>query len=260
MKEKIKSNKLSIDLTDENKSALEKARFYTHNAFGTVINNLIKLILIPHPKVKDALLRCIRNELSFLYQASDVAGDLEKDDINKQISIYNTLTEYLNNGKVYKKHFIKDNVPALAKYTISNGKMYIPKDWIILNPDECETSRYAIIVECRHSNDFIEGKTIPHFVFLTDLSYEEFREDRSLEKVINNLCVQKWSDFQKVIELQVDPIYEPGTSNVLNMEEHLACPYIGYFFLYVFDDERIPNHYRIKEEDLPFGARIIRKK
>ncbi len=255
MKNNEKTSKLSIDITDMNKKLLEEARFKTQKPFGTIINDIIQLVLSPNIQSKKEVISFIKKELSYLYDKADCAKEMEKADIESQIHYYNDLTLFLNNGILFSKDEIKESEPILAKYQIKNGLAYLPKDWILLNPEDAINSENAIIVECRNNLDDID---IPHFVYFMTIDYEEFNTnfDKRLENEIKHMCCLKWERFIEVIEAQVEPIYDPTTKVLLNAEEHLACPYIGLFYLYVVGE--MPDYSKRDIENLPYGAKIIR--
>ena len=128
---------------------------------------------------------------------------------------------------------------------MKDGYLIIPKEWIVLNEEDAMYCRYAGVVECRNSAKY----GIPHFVFFT---HAEYGRDYDTD-LINEMCCNAWPKFKDIMAQQVEPIKDPEKpGEYLNVQEHLASPYIGYFSI----DEADSGLRDI--EDMPYGAMIVR--
>jgi len=133
----------------------------------------------------------------------------------------------------------------MKKYKLLDGYLECPSDWIVLNPSEAESCKYAGVVECRNSTKY----GIPTFVFFSNYRYG-CDYDHSYYDHINEMCVKAWPKFQEIIDAQVIPIPDPNKKfpYIKNQKEYLESPIIGYFN--IFEDG--------ETDDPPYGVVIVR--
>ena len=250
-------NKLTIDLTEHNKRILEKIKTERNLPYGNTINTLIDTFGEMPEKVKKDLLSLIKIRIKSLIKEMNEAEVFRTEDLVEQTQTYIDIATFFNDGKQISIQSIKEE-PTLKKYQIKDGFLICPDDWIVLNLEKAGTMMYAGVVECCNSENFgikYFGERIPHFVFFTDIKYRA-EYNNYYSDYIKMLCVQKWPNFQKVIESQVEPIFDPERLGYLiNDDEWTEAPSIGIFSIYEQDDPTYVPGY-----EPPMGARIIRTK
>lgn len=234
----LESYKFSFDIGGENKLVLDNLTEKFNAKYGPIINMLITMFCRMPEDIKESFLDfCTLKKIELEKQQKD-------EDIYWRMDIEEKKEYYLNiakiiNGGVDLKFNDRDN--RMKKIELKEGYLTYPSDWILLNSGMANQCYYAGVVECRNSEKY----GVPHFVFFSDENYD----DAFCEK-INKMCVKAWPEFQKIIEMQVEPIFDPEKpGRCINVEEHLASPYIG--------------HFHIQEEGAPwnppFGAVIVRR-
>ncbi len=251
----MKLNKLTFDPTSQNKEILEKIKFERRISYGNTINCLISTFCNIPENVKKELLDFIKVRVKKLNKEMDVAGEYLFKELEEQSQSYMEIATFLNDGERISLESIESE-PILKKYPIKDGILICPDDWIILNPEQADTMSYAGVVECRNSENFGRknfGRVIPHFLFFSNMKYGK-EYDEYYTNHIDELCVNVWPDFQKIIDSQVEPIYDPEKpGRPINEEEWINAPSIGYFAIYEHGDPRFGPNYKPST-----GARIIR--
>ena len=239
-------NKLSIDLTDENKETLEAIKNEQRTPYGSTINSLIDLFCRIPGEVKSELLRFCKTRIRDLYEEMDKAGEYEFQSLANKSQTYMNLAMFLNNGRRISIDTIKQE-PTMQKIHILDGVLICPSDYIILNKDEAEYCKYASVVEVRNASF-----GVPHFVYFATKKINEYTD--SEYKIIENMCVREWPRFKEIIDSVVEPIVDPEEHwNYLNKEELDAAPQIGHFEIYCQGDPSYPSNFKP-----PMGTRIIR--
>lgn len=130
----------------------------------------------------------------------------------------------------------------MMKIKIRDGHVIVPKGWVILaglDPKECD---HVGVVEVRNGARY----NTPHFVFFSTRPLEDF-QDEDYERV-NEECIKAFPDFEKILGAQVEPKIDKD-NNILNREEFLDAPNVGYFP--ILDSGLDPDRY-------PSGAMVIR--
>ena len=131
---------------------------------------------------------------------------------------------------------------------ISNGCFKYPNDWLLINPEDAPDANYVFVIECRNSQKY----SIPHYVYFSDKEVEH--------DYIVASCLNKYPEFQLVIDKQVDVLYEKGKPHIpryiINQKEWLNAPTIGTFMI-----ERTSEIKEIRQWNLsyqpPAGAEIL---
>ncbi len=247
--------KLTIDLTDENREKLEKLKKDEGLPYGYLVNELIhKFANIPQ-NVKNTLINIIQKIIVRSYKELDGVSDFSFSKLNENINAYIGMMTYLNNGKYVS--FEGKTTTEFQRLIIREGILICPKDYIIVNGEVASKSLYACVVECRNAEKFGMrhfGKPIPHFIYLCDKKYSSEYDEAFYER-IKRLCIQAWPDFETVVKSQVDPVDDPeDLGQIINEREWLEAPNIGYFSVYeqgdrIYGPQYIP----------PAGVKIVRK-
>ena len=237
--------KFSLDLTNENKHAMDEMSGRFGLKYGPFLNLLIHHIFFISDEMKQAF-------VSFcLAKVNEINDDLSSSDGYMKKQLESDKKSYLDLARIFNGGTpvnYNDEDPTKAKYRMKDGFLVVPKDWIILNPDLEGECRYAGVVECMNHAKY----GVPHFVFFTDVQYG-CDYDEALTKNIYKWCCEKWPSFNEIIELEKkgklipDP-EKPG--QYLNWDEHRALPVIGLFHILRNDDV----YY---DDDPPYGAVIV---
>lgn len=239
-------NKLSIDLTDENKETLESIKNEQRTPYGSTINSLIDLFCRIPSEIKSELLSFCKTRIRELYDEMDKAGEYEFQSLANKSQTYMNLAMFLNNGRRISIDSIKQE-PKMQKIEIQDGVLLCPNDYIILNKSEAEYCRYASVVEVRNAKF-----GVPHFVFFSPKKIGEYTD--SDYKIVEDFCIREWPRFQEIVDSVVDPIVDPDDKfHYLNNEEVNNAPQIGHFEIYCQGDASYPSNYKP-----PMGTRIIR--
>lgn len=237
----LASYKFSMDLSGENKEAVDDATENYGMKYGPFINMLIKNFLRMPTGMKQAFTGFCISKCQELDKLLEVAGAMEKKSIEMEKEQYLEIARIINGG--IDIHY--DDTPDMRKIAMKDGYLIIPKDWIVVNEEDAAHYRYAGVVECRNHVKY----GIPHFVFFTNAEYpKDYDTD-----LINEMCCEAWPKFKDIIDQQVEPIRDPDNPGQwLNAKEHLASPYIGHFMIDEADSD-------LREiEDMPYGAMIVR--
>ena len=237
----LTSYKFSMDLSGENKEAVDTITDNLGMKYGPFINALIKFFLRMPDSMKKAFTDFCISQCQELDKQLKVAGEFEKKNIANEKEHYLVIAQFINGGK--EVHY--DTKPDMRKIAIKDGYLIIPKDWIVVNEDDAEFCRYAGVVECRNHVKY----GIPHFVFFTN---HEYGKDYDTD-MINEMCCDAWPKFRDIMAQQVEPIRDPEKpGEYLNIKEHLESPYIGHFGIGEVDSD-------LRDiEDMPYGAMIVR--
>lgn len=234
------SYKFSMDLSGDNKVAIDRISSNYNLKYGPFFNMLVKTICRMAPKIRESFIDFCIAKCDEINNQIVGAGENEAKILNAEKNQYLEIAQLLNDGIPVSY----DNTdPCLRKIPVKNGLLVIPKEWILLNQEDAENCLYAVVVECRNAAKY----KIPHFVYFSLRKY-----DVSMSDYINELCCEKWPGFHDVIKAQVTLIPDPEhKGEYLNAQEHLASPVIGYFDILATDDE-------LFDDDPPYGAVIVR--
>ena len=236
------STKLSIDLTDSNKQKLEKIKADRYIPYGNTINTLIQTFCNLPEDVQDSLYTFCKEKMALLSREMNTAGDFAFEKLSNKYVIYGDIASFFSKGYKLRMEDVK-RTPIMKKIKIKNGYLICPDDWKLINPEDAEKCDFAYVIECRNSAKY----GIPHYVYFT------FADDRADGDLINRRCVSVYPEFKEVLDKQVNPVYDPNDpSKCLNIEEHLASPYIGHFPIH-----RDGIDYLIADKEPPYGAKIV---
>ena len=237
------SYKFSMDLSGDNKIAMDNMTEKFGMKYGPFLNFLIKKLCRMPDSMKQAFIAFCLQKCSEINDRLANAEGFEKKDLEEEKNSYLEMARIFNGGTPVE---FSEEDPTMKKYMMEDGVLIVPKDWIILNPELEGKCRYAGVVECRNHLKY----DIPHFVFFTDIQYA-CDYDKHYTENIYELCTEKWSRFKEIRDKEVKLIPDPEKpGRYINEEEHLASPVIGLFHILRNDDE----HY---DDDPPYGAVIV---
>lgn len=239
------SYKFSMDLNGENKVSMDEITENFQVKYGPFVNLLIKSFCRMPDRMKEAFIAFCIEKCKELNEQIVVAGEIEKKGLEDEKNRYLEIARIINGGIEIA---YEDDDPTMKKIALKDGILIIPKDWILLNPEQAPQYSYAGVVECRNSDKY----GIPHFCFFTNYKHGcDYTDD--FTEHIEELCCQKWPEFRDIMKKEVKLIPDPEhKGKYLNAEEHLASPVIGHFHITSTDDEYF-------DENPPYGAMIIRK-
>lgn len=239
------SYKFSLDLSPENKNAMDEISERFGMKSGPCLNYLINHIFSLSHDMKKAFVSFCISKCNEINEDLITADGYAKKQLERDKKSYLDLARIFNGGIPVNYN---DEDPRMAKYRMKDGVLIAPKDWIILNPELEGKCKYAGVVEAKNHAKY----GIPHFVFFTNIKYS-CDYDEALTKKVYNWCVEKWDPFSEIINLEKkgrlipDP-EKPG--EYLNLEEHRALPVIGLFHIIRNDDDYF-------DDDPPYGAVIV---
>lgn len=239
--------KFSLNISGENKATVDIATDNLGIKYGPFINLLIRSICRMPESMKNAFINFCMDQCKKLNDQILHAGAFDKKALEEEKARYLEIARLINGGVKLNLEQEVDSDPTMQKLALKDGVLIIPKDWIVLNPEDAKNCLYAGVVECRNSAKY----GIPHFCFFTNKQYGN-EYDQALQDYINKLCCEKWPKFEKIMQQEVKPI--PDSENkgqYLNSKEYLASPAIGHFHILATDDKLYDN-------DPPYGAVIIR--
>ena len=250
----MKSPKRTIDIQADNDRILEMMKQENGQAYGTTINGLIRCICRAPAQVREELISFIKQRMIRLERQINEVDGFAADPLNEAFLAYQEIAKYLNRGyEIDIKAAGKK--PEMVRVEMQDGYMLAPDNWIILNPEDAGSSRFAHVVEVNQTKYDVE---FPHFVYFHN--YERGTEDDSnLYDVIDMKCAESFPTYQTLLDYrnslpEPEIIYDPETpGKILNDTEIENYPHIGHFPLYVQGDPIRPSNYKP-----PYGARIIR--
>ena len=240
MKKRMTTNRLTFDLSEANKDALEQFKERDPRPFGAIVNYIINTVCMPSDEVRNHMTSDIKHQIRMLNKQCEGVDLFEKMNIIKQIEEYLDLLQILNCGENIKIEDIINDV-EMVKYDISNGYVVYPENWILLNPEDAAMATYVGVVEVRQKE-----LQIPHFLFFSSEKINQL--DSTFFEKINAKCAELYPKFRDVLNRQVP--YIEG----VNEDEFLKSPQIGHFQIPVQGEDDC-----FKDHKPPYGAMVIRK-
>lgn len=241
-------NKLTIDLTTENRIILEQLKKEQRSPYGNTVNVLIKTFGNIPNSLKKELLALILPQIKKINRQINEAEPFNFEELAEKERAYADIATFLNDGQCISIDDI-NNTKIMKKIQIKNGYLICPDDYIIVNPEDAEAMEYAGVIECRNSYKY----NIPHLLFFTNKKYNHEYDDL-YEKHILGQCTKAYPRFQEILDMQVTPIDDPERPGyTLNAKEWMDAPTIGFFHVYIQDDPRYGHGY-----NPPDGTRIVR--
>ncbi len=235
--------KMSLDFTEDSISAIERMANNYEEGVGPTVNKMIKVICsMPEEIKKELKTFCFQKRQEYKLRYLE-AGEFEKKELDRYYDYYSDLMTLINGGE--EVNYWEDD-PNMMVFKMKDGSLVVPKDWIILNPEQEGKCKYAGVIECRNHDKY----NIPHFAFFTNNQYSCDYSDEYVQEIYS-MCKEKWPRFSEILKMEVELI--PDSTKPFgykNIEEHLASPIVGLFSILRDDDELFDNK-------PPYGALII---
>lgn len=220
----MSSRKISMDITEENFENLETLKKEYRKSYGNIVNSMLR-ILRKESDIKEELIFFAQNRLRALHKELRTSENFETRKIFDKMQEYVELLAFLENDDSLTLGAILSDLSGsesqLKRIKIMNGILTYPEDFMLLNENEAEISPFVIIIEVANARF-----SVPHFVYFSPISTRELTPDNL--SYINQLCVEKWSYFQEIVDTAKKPIFDENY-NCLNEAEMQIAPRIGYF-------------------------------
>lgn len=243
-----KSCKFSLDVSGDNKEVLDDLTTNYMLKYGPMINKIIGTFCrMPKPIRKVIEKACLGEYKRLSVELEHTEEEYFRKPLEQESETYLEILRLINNG-VYEIADEKEDENQMKKIKLADGYLIIPADWIVVNPENAKSCRYAAVLECRNSAKY----GVPHFIYLNNYQYGRDFTD-SMEHDFYTKCRKAWDKFSEIEELSNKNQLVPDPENkgqYLNAEEHLAAPIIGLFSI----EEQGEN----STGETPYGAMIIR--
>lgn len=99
MKKIFSTNRLTIDLTDENKLILEQLKLALRKPFGQIVNQTLSTVCDAPTSVKEDTLTFYYRQIDALCKQMDQADEFEAAQLMKEAQAYINLARLMNDGK-----------------------------------------------------------------------------------------------------------------------------------------------------------------
>ena len=243
------STKFTLNVIGDNKEILDELTGNYMLKYGPMINKIIGTFCRMPKSTKKVI------EKACIAEYERLTTEIEHTDVDSfhRAPLIQERDSYLEilrllNGGTYELQEENEEKPKMKKIKLADGYLIIPSDWIIVNPEKAEDSRYAAVLECRNSVKY----GIPHFIYFNNERYVSGYTERMRDEFFS-LCKKAWPKFEEIQMLSEANQLVPDPENkgkYVNVEAHLAAPIIGLFHI----GEQGSN---ICGEP-PFGAMIVR--
>lgn len=238
------TKRTSFDLTERNSKILKDFSEAKNSNMSRVVNNLIHVTMDIDSETKKIMTKFLEKQLSECGEKYDNATAFEKQDIQRQMSQYQGLIYLFKDSKSIRA---EEEKPVMKKIDLNEGYVLIPNkdDWIILdNFAQPNSKKYAGVVEVKAP----QNQRYNHYVFFSDYKYGK-DYPAGFEEEVYKACVEKDSNFQKVLDVQ--PI--PGVERKVTKDSVIP----GLFHIVEMNDPMYWNDFTPNYEP-PYGAVIIR--
>ena len=243
-----KSCKFSLDVSGDNKQVLDELTDNYMSKYGPMINKIIGTFCRMPKSIRKVIEKaCLAEYNRLTAELEHITEEFHRKPLEQERESYLEILRLINGG-VYEIVDEPEEEETMKKIKLSDGYLIIPKDWIVVNPEQSENCRYAAVLECRNSEKY----GVPRFIYLNNYRYENEFTD-SMEEHFYELCRKAWSKFSEIEELNKKNKLVPDPEHkgqYLNAEAHLAAPIIGLFSI----EEQGENPFN----DPPYGAMIVR--
>lgn len=240
----MEKRKASIDFDLWQYELLRECVKKNNSTNSKVISDLLKVHFGLNDTVKDSIVGLCIEKIESLSIEKEATVGYERMVIELDIQQYSSILKVLKGDSRFSD-FAKGE---LKKIKLKEGYVKVSPYWIILDDfKKALDSKYVGVIEVKNGEKF----DAPHFVFFSDVKYAEDYSDEMREEVLKQ-CVKKMPRFQEVIDQQVELRYD-DSGRVINMEEHMSAPIIGFFSVLEKNDPLLEENYIP-----PFGCVIVR--
>lgn len=236
-----------LRLSPESKKILEEKK-EAGSTYVDTINTLIELFGMFPDDIHQDFMSLAKSKALKLAKKIELSGQFASDTLHTSLDRYLAIIAYLNGGTPISLDEIRTELD-MQKIHLKDGYLICPKDFVAINPEEAKDMETAYVIECRNASKY----GIPHYVVFCHPreAHEtvEVYDDRLLDRLLKHI-----PKFQKIVDLQVDPIYDPEhPENLLNEKEFMTAPTIGYFRVHIHGDPSKPADYKP-----PYGVQIVK--
>ena len=225
------SKKISADIFDENFAALDKFKEVSGQSYSKTINQLIRIFL-KSPDIYDELIVICKSQIQ--KHAERI----------KQESLINEVKKLQNDNHVYLDMLqiltrdtqltLEDvlNEERMRGIRLANGYLICSNRILLVNESDANKRQFACQIEVIGA-----GFETPIFMFLSDKKASEYTNE-DIDQ-INQLCVQKWSRFQQVLDevKQYACVNDPSSLFHIDGIRASAIPHIFYSNVLATNDE-----------------------
>lgn len=239
------SRKISADITDENSEALNKDKEVSGRTYSKTINQLIQIFL-RSPDIHDELIAICKSQIrkrSELIQTGAVINQEVQKLKNGNFVYLNMLRILTGNMNLTLKNVLSEE--RMRSIRLANGYLICSNRILLVNESDANKWHFACQIEVIGA-----GFETPIFMFLSDKKASEYTNE-DIDQ-INQLCVQKWSRFQQVLDevKQYAYVNDPSSSFHIDGIRASAIPHIFYSNVLATNDEG----YSVGE----FDSKIVR--
>ena len=242
----LSAYKFTFNIEGDVKESLDDLTDQYHTKYGPMINIIIKALCIMPDKMKKAFISFCKAQIRDLNKQIATAGGYEKQQLESEKKQYLEFARLINQGYEIT---VSEEDNGMTEIEIQDGVLIIPKDWIIVNPEDAKNHRYAAVLECRNSSKY----GIPHFVMFCDDKYAN-EYSNEFENEFKRLCRKAWSAFEEEVEKKQLKLVQNEDGSYINGDKYLAAPTIGIFNIWESDDE----HLAAMDNEPPYGSMIVR--
>lgn len=236
-----------LRLSPESKKILEGKK-EAGSTYVDTINTLIELFGTFPADIHQDLMSLAKSKALKLSKAIESSGKFASDSLHTSLNRYLAIIEYLNDGTPVSLEEIQTELD-MTKTPLKNGYLVCPRNFVLINPDEAKNMETAYVIECRNASKY----DIPHYIVFCHPKDPYETVEVYDDKLLNQL-LRRVPKFQRIVDLQVAPIYDPEhPENILNEKEFMAAPTIGYFRVHTHGDPSKPADYKP-----PYGVQIIK--
>ena len=236
-----------LRLSPESKKILEEKK-EAGSTYVDTINTLIELFGTFPADIHQDLMSLAKSKALKLSKEIESAGHFASDTLHTSLNRYLAIIAYLNGGIAVSLDEIRTELD-MQKIHLKDGYLICPKNFVLINPEDAQDMETACVIECRNASKY----DIPHYVIFCHAK-EPYEAAEVYDAKLLDQLLRRIPKFQRVVDLQVAPISDPEHhQNLLNENEFMSAPTIGYFPVYIHGDPTKPADYKP-----PYGVQIIK--
>lgn len=235
-----------LKLTPLSKAILDDKK-NSGSTYVDAINNLIDVFGSLPDDISSDLTFFAKSKALYLSKDMESSGLFMAATKKKSLDKYLAIIAYLNAGIPISIEEIRDELD-MRKIEIKNGCLIYPKDFVLVNSQDAKDMEAAYVIECQNAKRY----DIPYYIVFWH-PHKPYETTEAYNAKLLAQLLQKIPEFQRIVDLQVSPIYDPEHPEIILNEKELdEAPTIKYFPVYVHGDPRKPADYKP-----PRGVEIV---